>query len=148
MAQKVNVPRTDYKIFYPVTTRWMDNDAYGHVNNVTYYSYFDTAANSFLVNHCGLDYRNGKVVGLVVSSGCEYLAPIEFPDKIDVGVRIDRLGNSSVQYGIGIFKEGEDQACAFGHFIHVFVDNVSRKPVAIPDEMRKNMKKIEVTTSG
>lgn len=148
MASKVDITRADYKVFYPITTRWMDNDAYGHVNNVTYYSYFDTAANTFLIKHCGLDYHNGDVVGLVVSSGCEYLAPIEFPEKVEVGVRIDKLGNSSVRYGIGIFKEGIEQACAFGHFIHVYVDNASRKPVAIPDSMRENMKKIEVSQAS
>ncbi|MCP3908305.1 MAG: acyl-CoA thioesterase [Oceanicoccus sp.] len=148
MATKVNVTRNDYKVFYPITTRWMDNDIYGHVNNVTYYSYFDTAANNFLINHCGLDIHNSHIIGFVVSSGCEYLAPIAFPDKIEVGVRIDRLGNSSCQYGIGIFTEKEEQACAFGHFIHVFVDRVSNKPVEIPDDMRKNMKKIEVTLSS
>ncbi|MGK0498908.1 MAG: acyl-CoA thioester hydrolase [Oceanicoccus sp.] len=144
MASKINITRDDYKVFYPITTRWMDNDVYGHVNNVTYYSYFDTAANSYLINHCGLDIRNGDIVGLVVSSGCEYMAPIAFPEKIEVGLRIDRLGKSSVQYGIAIFKQGEPQACAFGHFIHVFVDRKSNKPVAIPISMRKPMEKISV----
>ncbi len=148
MGTQVDITRADYKVFYPITTRWMDNDVYGHVNNVTYYSYFDTAANTFLINHCGLDIHNGDIIGLVVSSGCEYLSPIGFPDKIEVGVRIDRLGNSSVQYGVGIFKEKETQACAFGHFIHVFVDRQSNKPVRIPDTMRKNLEKIEVTVSG
>lgn len=148
MASKIDISRTDYKVFYPLTTRWMDNDVYGHVNNVTYYSYFDTAANTFLINHCGLDIHGGDIIGFVVSSGCEYLAPIAFPDKIEVGLRIDRLGNSSVQYGLAIFKENEEQACAFGTFIHVFVDRVSNKPVTIPAVMRKNMKKIEVTVSG
>ena len=148
MAQQVDITRADYKVFYPLTTRWMDNDVYGHVNNVTYYSYFDTAANTFLINHCGLDIYQGDIVGLVVSSGCEYLSSIAFPDNIEVGIRVDRLGNSSVQYGIGIFKEKEVQACAFGHFIHVFVDRASRKPVKVPDLMRKNLEKIAVTLSS
>lgn len=148
MASQVGMTRADYKIFYPVTTRWMDNDIYGHVNNVTYYSYFDTAANTFLINHCGLDIHKGDIVGFVVSSGCEYLAPIAFPDKIEVGIRIDRLGNSSVQYGLGIFKDKEVQACAFGHFIHVFVDREANKPVRIPDYMRKNMEKIAVENAS
>ncbi len=148
MAKQVDIIRADYSVFYSQTTRWMDNDIYGHVNNVAYYSYFDTAANTFLVNHCGLDIHNGDIIALVVSSGCEYLSPISFPDKIEVGVRIDNLGNSSVQYGVGIFKEKEAQACAFGHFIHVFVDRVSRKPVRIPDFMRKNLEKITVKLSS
>jgi acyl-CoA thioester hydrolase len=142
MASKIDVTRDDYKVFYPITTRWMDNDIYGHVNNVTYYSYFDTAANTFLINHCGLDIHGGELVGFVVSSGCEYLAPIAFPDKINVGIRVDRLGNSSVQYGIGIFKEGSEQVCAFGHFVHVFVDRSSNKPVPIAGKMRKALQAI------
>jgi acyl-CoA thioester hydrolase len=144
MASKIDVTREDYNVFYPITTRWMDNDVYGHVNNVTYYSYFDTAANTFLINHCGLDINKGDIVGFVVSSGCEYLAPIAFPDKIDVGIRVDRLGNSSVQYGVGIFKDGAEQVCAFGHFVHVFVDRVSNKPVSIPEKMRKALEAISI----
>lgn len=144
MASKIDVTREDYNVFYPITTRWMDNDVYGHVNNVTYYSYFDTAANTFLINHCGLDIHKGEIVGLVVSSGCEYLSPIAFPDKIDVGIRVDRLGNSSVQYGVGIFKDGEEQVCAFGHFVHVFVDRVTNKPVSIPEKMRKALLAISI----
>jgi acyl-CoA thioester hydrolase len=148
MATKVNITRSDYKVFYPLTTRWMDNDIYGHVNNVTYYSYFDTAANTFLIKHCGLDIHGGDTIGFVVSSSCEYLAPIAFPDKIEIGLRIDNLGNSSVQYGLAIFKENEEQACAFGTFIHVFVDRISNKPVTISDAMRSNMEKITVTVQG
>ncbi len=144
MASKIDVTRDDYKVFYPINTRWMDNDVYGHVNNVTYYSYFDTATNTFLINHCGLDINNGDLIAFVVSSGCEYLAPIAFPDKINVGIRVDRLGNSSVQYGIGIFREGVSQACAFGHFVHVFVNRVTNKPVTIPEKMRKALSAISV----
>jgi acyl-CoA thioester hydrolase len=148
MATSIAMTRSDYKVFYSLTTRWSDNDIYGHINNVTYYSYFDTAANNFLINHCGLDIHHGKVIALVVSSGCEYLAPITFPEKIDVGLRIDRLGNSSVHYSLGIFKSKEEQACSFGHFIHVFVDRQSKKPITIPDSMRKGMERIEVKVSG
>ena len=104
--------------------------------------------NTYLINHCGLDIQRSEIVGLVVSSGCEYLAPIAFPEKIEVGIRVDRLGNSSVQYGIGIFKQGQQQACAFGHFIHVFVDRVSSRPVSIPDRMRLGLEKIQVSSSG
>ena len=143
-AEKINVTREDYEVFYSLSTRWMDNDIYGHVNNVTYYSYFDTAANTFLINHCGLDIHNGDIIGYVVSSGCEYLAPIAFPDKLEVGVRVDRLGNSSVQYGIGIFKADEDHICAFGHFVHVFVNRDTNRPTPIPDDMRAGLSKIWV----
>ncbi len=148
MATQVNITRLDYKAFYPVTTRWMDNDIYGHVNNIVYYAYFDTAANTFLINHCGLDIQQGELIALVVSSSCEYLSPVAFPDKIEVGIRIDNLGNSSVQYGLAIFKQGEDMACAFGSFIHVFVDRVSRRPKRIPDAMRKNMLKLTAKLDG
>lgn len=148
MAQQVNITRSDYRVFYPVTTRWMDNDINGRINNVTYYSYFDTAANTFLINHCDLDIYKGEIIGLVVSSSCEYLSPIAFPDKIEVGLRIDRLGNSSVQYGMAIFRDNQEQACAFGNFIHVFVDRVSNKPTRIPELMRKSLQKITVDFSG
>lgn len=144
MAQKMNVTREDYKVRYPINTRWMDNDIYGHINNVAYYSFFDTAANTFLISHCGLDIHSGEVIGLVVSSGCEYIAPISFPEKIEVGLRIDRLGNSSVQYGLAIFKENEPQACAFGHFTHVFVNRISNRPTKLSSEMRRSMEKITV----
>lgn len=148
MATHIAMSRAEFKVFYPVATRWMDNDIYGNVSNVSYYSYFDTAANIFLINHCGLDIQSGEVLGLVVSSGCEYLQPIAFPQKIEVGLRIDRLGNSSVQYGLAIFKNKQPHACAFGHLIHVFVDRQSKRPVRIPDTMRKNMEKIEVKISA
>ena len=128
--------RDHYRYFLPIMTRWMDNDIYGHVNNVTYYSYFDTIANTYLIERGGLDIHGGPVVGFVVSSGCEYLAPIAFPASIEAGLRVDRLGRSSVRYGIGIFRAGESRACAHGHFIHVFVDRQTQKSVPIPDELR------------
>ena len=129
--------REHYRWFLPITTRWMDNDIYGHVNNVTYYSYFDTVANSYLVERGGLDIHAGPVVGFVVSSGCEYLSPIAFPARLQGGLRVDRLGNSSVRYGIGIFLEGADDASAYGHFVHVFVDRASQRPVPIPATLRE-----------
>ena len=98
--------RDDYHVFYPVTTRWADNDIYGHVNNVTYYAYFDTAANRYLIEQGGLDISDSTVVGYVVSSGCEYHAPVAYPDDLEAGLRVDRLGNSSVRYGIAIFRRG------------------------------------------
>lgn len=126
----------DYKYFLPITTRWKDNDIYGHVNNVTYYAYFDTIANEYLIHQGGLDIHHGPVVGFVVNSGCNYYAPIAFPDRLRGGLRVNRLGHSSVEYGIAIFKEGESQAVADGHFVHVFVDKQTNRPVAIPDQIR------------
>ena len=137
--------RGDYKVFYPINTRWSDNDIYGHVNNVVYYSYFDTAANRYLIEEGGLDISNGDIVGFVVNSGCEYHAPISYPEAIEAGVRVDRLGNSSVRYGIAIFKEGVEQAVAHGHFVHVFVDRASNRSVAIPGALRAALERI---TSG
>lgn len=128
--------RDDYHYFTAITTRWHDNDLYGHVNNVTYYSYFDTVANTYLIEHGDLDIHNGQTIGLVVNSGCSYHAAIAFPDQLEGGLRINRIGNSSVEYGIGIFKKGEKTAVAEGHFVHVFVDRETRKPTSIPDALR------------
>jgi len=128
--------RADYKVFYPLSTRWSDNDIYGHVNNVVYYSYFDTAANRYLIEQGGLEISDGRVVGYVVNSGCEYHAPITYPEPIEAGLRVDRLGNSSVQYGLAIFRAGGEQAVAHGHFVHVFVDRAADKAVPIPAGLR------------
>ena len=128
--------RSDYVHFQPITTRWHDNDVYGHVNNVVYYSFFDSAVNTYLIEAGGLDIHDGEVVGFVVSSNCDYFASIAFPDLIEVGLRVGKLGNSSVQYELAIFKVGEEQACAAGHFVHVFVDRQSNRPVAIPEALR------------
>ncbi|WP_320821155.1 thioesterase family protein [Thalassolituus sp.] len=128
--------RSDYREFYPIVTRWMDNDIYGHVNNVTYYSYFDSAVNRYLIEHGGLNIHDAPIVGFVVNSHCNYLAPIAYPDAIDVGLRVNKLGNSSVTYGVAIFKQGEDQACAYGDFIHVFVERAANKAVSIPQSIR------------
>lgn len=136
--------RADYRHFVPITTRWADNDVYGHVNNVTYYAYFDTAANRYLIEAGGLDIHTGPVFGIVVESKCQYHAPVAFPEVIEAGVRVDRLGNRAVTYGIGIFREGEDAAAAHGHFVHVFVERESRRPVAIPDDIRTALEAIRV----
>ena len=134
--------RSDYLHFVDLTTRWADNDIYGHVNNVMYYSYFDTTANTYLIEHGCLDIHDGKVIGLVVDSGCSYFAPLAFPDRLQGGLRIAQIGSSSVRYEIAIFKVGEDSAAAQGHFVHVFVDRDSRKPVAIPEAMRTALSQI------
>ncbi|AEA82287.1 acyl-CoA thioesterase [Pseudomonas sp. WS 5018] len=128
--------RRDYKHFQPITTRWHDNDIYGHVNNVVYYGFFDTAVNNYLIQQGGLDIQDGDIVGFVVSSACDYFASIAYPDLIEVGLRVARLGNSSVQYELAIFREGEQEACAAGRFVHVFVDRASNRPIAIPGRLR------------
>lgn len=134
--------RQHYKQFYPITTRWMDNDYYGHVNNVTYYSYFDTAANRYLIEQGGLVLEDAPVIGVVVNSGCTYKSPVAYPQNLEAGLRVDRLGNSSVQYGIAIFGEREEQASAYGHFVHVFVNRQSNLPVPIPQSIRLALEKI------
>jgi acyl-CoA thioester hydrolase len=125
-----------YPYVTAITTRWMDNDIYGHVNNVAYYSFFDTAANQFLIERGGLDIAGGSVIGLVVESHCTYHAPLAYPQPLRAGVRVDRLGNRSVTYGIAIFDERDPRAAAHGHFVHVFVDRHSRTAVAIPPAIR------------
>lgn len=129
--------RADYCHFQPITTRWHDNDIYGHVNNVTYYSFFDSTVNTYLIEQGGLDIHDGTVVGFVVSSACDYFASIAYPDLIEVGLRVGKLGNSSVQYELAVFKAGEKEACAAGRFVHVFVDRASNRPVAIPEGLRQ-----------
>lgn len=124
--------RRDYKHFQPITTRWHDNDIYGHVNNVVYYGFFDTAVNNYLIQQGGLDIQDGDIVGFVVSSACDYFASIAYPDLIEVGLRVARLGSSSVQYELAIFREGEQEACAAGRFVHVFVERASNRPTTIP----------------
>jgi len=136
------INREDYKYFNSITTRWMDNDVYGHVNNVTYYSYFDTTANQYLIEEAGLDIHNAPIVGFVVHSNCNYLSPIAYPDKIEAGLYVKKLGNSSVTYGVGIFKKGENTAAAFGEFVHVFVNRADKKSVSIPEKMRIAMEKL------
>lgn len=136
--------RSDYLHFQPITTRWHDNDLYGHVNNVTYYSYFDSAVNAYLIEVGGLDIHNGSVVGFVVSSSCDYFASIAFPERIEIGLRVGKLGNSSVEYELAVFKAGEDEACAAGRFVHVFVERASNKPVPIPEPLRSALTALSV----
>ncbi|MDO8863081.1 thioesterase family protein [Haliea sp. E1-2-M8] len=134
--------RSDYKVFYPISTRWSDNDTYGHINNVVYYSYFDSVANRYLIEEGGLDINDGRIVGYVVQSGCDYHAPASYPEAIEGGLRVDRLGNSSAQYGIAIFRQGEDEALAHGHFVHVFVDRAANRSVPIPQGLRVALEKL------
>ena len=136
--------RDDYRWFTPITTRWMDNDVYGHVNNVTFYSWFDTAANLYLIREGGLDLHASEVIGLVVESRCNYHAPVAYPTEIEAGLRVDKLGNRAVTYGIAIFERGAVRASAHGHFVHVFVDRATRKPTAIPASMREALGRVVV----
>ena len=130
------ITRSDYAVFYPIDTRWSDNDIYGHVNNVVYYSYFDSAVNRYLIERGKLDIHESDVVGFVVNSQCHYLAPVAYPEKIEVAVGVKKLGNSSVTYSVAIFKANEDSAIAYGDFVHVFVHRESNKPVPIPENLR------------
>mgnify|MGYP003340045633 CR=1 FL=1 len=128
--------RSHYPYYTSITTRWMDNDIYGHINNVTYYSFFDTVANDYLIHQGGLDIHNADTVGYIVASSCQYHASISHPANIEAGFRVNRLGNSSVEYGIGIFREGEALASANGTFTHVFVDRATDRATPIPDQLR------------
>jgi acyl-CoA thioester hydrolase len=134
--QKLRGQRAAYLHLVPIQTRWMDNDVYGHVNNVVYYSWFDTAVNGYLIEQGALDIAASKVIGLVVETSCRYYAPLAFPDAIFAGLRVARIGTSSVRYEVGLFREGEDEAAAEGHFIHVYVDRDSRRPVPLPEAFR------------
>jgi acyl-CoA thioester hydrolase len=134
--------RGDYKHFLAIPTRWMDNDIYGHVNNVVYYSYFDTVVNGYLIEAGALDIHDGKVIGLVVETTCRYFLPLAFPDVIDAGLRVAHLGRSSVRYEVAIFKRGEDAAAAAGHFVHVYVDRATRRPVPLPESLRAALSRL------
>jgi acyl-CoA thioester hydrolase len=135
-------PRSAYRHFTPISTRWHDNDVYGHVNNVVYYSWFDTAVNSWLIEVGLLDIENGNPIGLVVETGCRYAASVEFPQKVEVGLKVARLGSSSVTYHLGIFVEGAQEPAAEGHFTHVYVDRDSRRPTPLPEAWRAALESI------
>lgn len=134
--------RHDFTVFYLVSTRWMDNDVYGHVNNVTYYSYFDSTINRYLIEQGGLDIQSAKIVGYVVSSSCQFRSPVAYPDSISVGLRVSKLGNSSVTYELGIFRESEEEAAAYGQVVHVFVDRDQNCSVPIPAKIRHCLEEI------
>ncbi|GAC15443.1 acyl-CoA thioesterase [Aliiglaciecola lipolytica] len=142
MSIKLN--KDEYKIFYPMQTRWADNDIYGHVNNVQYYAYFDSAVNRYLIEKGGLNIHDDGIVGFVVESKCQYFSPIAYPQTIHIGLRVLRLGNSSVTYEIGIFVEGETLPSAQGHFVHVFVDKQTNKSTAIPKNIHTALNMIQI----
>jgi acyl-CoA thioester hydrolase len=126
----------------------MDNDIYGHVNNVIYYSYFDTVINQYLIEAGGLDIHGGAIIGIAVESQCRFHRSLEFPDVIDAGLRVGRLGKTSVRYEIGLFRSGEEEPAATGHFVHVFVDRKSRRPVPIPDPLRAALERLQRGSAG
>ena len=134
--------RNHYKHFLTIPTRWMDNDIYGHVNNVVYYSWFDTVINEYLIRVGGLDIHNAPIVGFAVDSGCTYQKSFAFPEIVHAGLRVTKLGNSSVRYEVGLFGEGDDAPRATGFFVHVFVDRVVGKSVAIPVAIRAALQAI------
>jgi acyl-CoA thioester hydrolase len=136
--------RDDYRHFLAIPTRWMDNDVYGHVNNVNYYSFFDTLINRYLIDEGRLDFHGGPVIGLAVESMCRYYKSFAYPDIIDAGLRVGRLGSSSVRYEIGLFAAGEIDSRAEGHFVHVFVDRASQRPTPIPEPMRGALRRLVV----
>ncbi|CAM3648511.1 acyl-CoA thioesterase [Litorimonas haliclonae] len=126
----------DYTHFLDIPTRWSDNDVYGHINNAVYYLYFDTVVNEYLIQKGLLDIETSDIIGLVVKTNCDYFAPAAFPDIIKAGLRVANLGNSSVTYEIGLFRNDEEEACAQGQFTHVYVDKRFRRPVELSDKMR------------
>ena len=142
MAEGEQERRGDYPRFLEIPTRWMDNDIYGHVNNVIYYSYFDTVINQYLIETGGLDIHAGTIIGIAVESQCRFHRSLEFPDVIDAGLRVGRLGNTSVRYEIGLFRRGDEEPAATGHFVHVFVDRESRRPLPIPAAMRAALQRL------
>ena len=128
--------RGDFAHLVVVPTRWMDNDLYGHINNVVYYSFFDTVINQYLIRAGGLDIHDGRVIGLAVESMCRFHRPLAYPDPVDAGLRVGKLGRSSVRYEVGLFAAGAEEPAATGHFVHVFVERESRQPTPIPESIR------------
>ena len=129
--------RDDYRHFQTITTRWMDNDVYGHVNNVVYYSYFDTVVNAYLIEREVLDPQHSDTIGLVIETQCNYFASLSFPDPVVAGLRVARLGNTSVRYEVGLFAQGQELSAACGHFVHVYVGRGDRRPRPLPQRLRQ-----------
>ena len=140
MSYKAAAPtRNMFKVFRSIPTRWRDNDVYGHVNNVVYYEYFDTAVNGFLMDATGVDIRALPAIGVVVETGCKYFKSISFPDVLDIGLSVTRVWDSSVQYRLGVFQAGASRAAADGRFVHVYVDAETRNKVSMPDIIRQSV---------
>ena len=135
-AKPEPAPRSDYRVFRTIATRWMDNDVYGHVNNVVYSSWFDTVVNGHLVENGVLDIEHGATIGLVVETQCNYFSALAFPQAVDAGLRVSQVGRSSVRYEVGLFAQGQPLTAARGHFVHVYVDRATRRPIALPDRLK------------
>ena len=146
--QKIPTNRSDYNYFSKMNTRWNDNDIYGHLNNVIYYELFDTAVNKWLIKNNLIDIKKGNNIGLIVQSGCNYFSSFEYPEDIDAGIRVTKIGNSSVRYEVGLFKSNDDLASADGFFIHVYVDRVSNKPINLDYEFKKKLDTIYVDVNN
>ena len=142
MARTLPHSRDHYRHFQNIPTRWMDNDVYGHVNNVVYYSYFDTVVNNFLIDQGQLDYEKGQTVGWVVETKCEYFSPVAFPDVVSAGLKVQRLGTSSVKYEVGLFRNDDETAAAQGHFVHVYVDREANTPQPLSAAMKEALASI------
>ena len=146
--QKHPTNRSDYNYFSKMNTRWNDNDIYGHLNNVIYYELFDTAVNKWLIKNNLIDIKNGNNIGLIVQSGCNYFSSFEYPEDIDAGIRVTKIGNSSVRYEVGLFKPSDDLASADGFFIHVYVNRGSNKPITLDYEFKKKLDTIYVDVNN
>lgn len=146
MAEERKPPelRSDYRHFRTMPTRWKDNDQFGHVNNVNYYSFFDTLLNRYLMDEGGFRPMQDAVIGIAVETYCRFHKSFAYPEDIEGGLRIGHLGRSSVRYEIGLFAEGEDTARADGHFVHVFVERATNKPVTLPDDLRSALERIKL----
>ena len=136
-------PRSAFRTFRAIATRWMDNDVYGHVNNVVYYSWFDTAVNAHLIEQGALDIHGGQTIGLVIETQCNYFAPLAFPQVVDAGIRVAHIGSSSVRYELGLLAAGEPLSAASGHFVHVYVDRATRRPVPLPQRLREVLQALQ-----
>jgi acyl-CoA thioester hydrolase len=136
--------RAQYRHFLPIQTRWSDNDAYGHVNNVVYYSWFDTVVNEYLIASGALDIQTSTIVGLVVETQCNYFSELAFPQRVDAGMRVAHAGRSSVRYELALFGADADAASAQGHFVHVYVDRASRRPAPLPPPLRAAVERLRI----
>jgi acyl-CoA thioester hydrolase len=148
-VSKARPARAEYRFFLEIPTRWMDNDVYRHVNNVTYYSWFDTVVARFLLGSGAINLTDSPVIGVVVETLCRYHAPIAFPETVTAGLRVERLGNTSIRYGIAIFRQDDDAASADGHFVHVYVDRATQtRPTPLPDRLREAAAALVVPPAG
>lgn len=142
MSEKKIILREDYQKFYPLSTRWMDNDMFGHINNVVYYSFFDTAVTHFLIETGILRLKNNPIVFYVVHTSCNFITSLSYPEEIEAGIMLKKIGKTSITYGVSVFKKGAISAAAYGEFIHVLVDRNSNKATLIPEDIRQKIKSL------